>query len=159
MLKIEEYQKQEKSIVYIDESGFAHECIRTHGYAVIGKRCYGRSNWSNKKRTNVIGALLDNNLLAPCLFSSSVNTEVFNERAEHELLDVIPDNCVIVMDNASFHKHKSMQKMINNAGHILEYLPSYSPDLNPIEHKWAQAKSVRKKFNCSIDDLFSKYTL
>jgi transposase len=63
------------------------------------------------------------------------------------------------MDNASFHKNKSMQKIIKDAGHILEYLPPYSPDLNPIEHTWATAKSIRKKHNCSIDDLFSKYLL
>ena len=52
MLKIEEYQRQENPIVYIDESGFAHESIRSHGYAFIGKRCYGKSNWSSKKRIN-----------------------------------------------------------------------------------------------------------
>ena len=33
--------------------------------------------------------------------------------------------------------------MIRNAGHMLEYLPPYSPELNPIEHKWAQAKAQR----------------
>ncbi|PID36836.1 MAG: IS630 family transposase, partial [Rhodobacterales bacterium] len=26
-----------------------------------------------------------------------------------------------------------------------EYLPPYSPDLNPIEHKWAPAKARRRK--------------
>jgi transposase len=28
---------------------------------------------------------------------------------------------------------------------LLEYLPSYSPDLNPIEHKWAQARASQEK--------------
>jgi transposase len=28
------------------------------------------------------------------------------------------------------------------------------PDLNPIEKKWAQAKSTRRKFGCSIHELF-----
>ena len=63
------------------------------------------------------------------------------------------------MDNAIFHKGKAMQKAIKDAGHILEYLPVYSPDLNPIEHAWAQAKSIRKKYKCSIDDIFSKYLI
>ncbi|MGB4946131.1 MAG: transposase, partial [Candidatus Competibacter denitrificans] len=39
-------------------------------------------------------------------------------------------------------------------GHTLEYLPPYSPDLNPIEHQWAQAKAVRRQTHCSVDDLF-----
>ena len=32
--------------------------------------------------------------------------------------------------------------------------PSQSPDLNPIEHKWAQAKAIRKQTLCSVDALF-----
>ena len=61
------------------------------------------------------------------------------------------------MDNAAFHKGKAMQQQIKTAGHILEYLPPYSPDLNPIEHKWAQAKSKRRKYRCGIDELFKEY--
>jgi transposase len=36
----------------------------------------------------------------------------------------------------------------------LLYLPPYSPDLNPIEKKWAQAKHIRRTLTCSIDHLF-----
>ena len=39
---------------------------------------------------------------------------------------------IIVMDNATFHKNKSILKMIKDKGHIVEFLPPYSPDLNPI---------------------------
>ena len=61
------------------------------------------------------------------------------------------------MDNATFHKNKEMPRAISSAGHTLEYLPLYSPDLNPIEHKWAQAKSFRRKYSCDIDQLFTKF--
>ncbi|WP_348983415.1 transposase [Piscirickettsia salmonis] len=37
------------------------------------------------------------------------------------------------------------------------YLPSYSPDLNPIERKWAEAKAIRRKYRCSIEDLFLEH--
>ncbi|CAA2930626.1 hypothetical protein ARSQ2_01759 [Arsenophonus endosymbiont of Bemisia tabaci Q2] len=42
-----------------------------------------------------------------------------------------------MMDNATFHKKQSIQQVIIDAGHMVESLPTYSPDLNPIEHKWA----------------------
>jgi len=48
-----------------------------------------------------------------------------------------------------------MQKLIKDAGHTLLYLPPYSPDLNPIEKKWAQVKQIRKTTNCTIDELFA----
>ena len=66
---------------------------------------------------------------------------------------------MVVIDNATFHKRKDTQQAIRKAGHILEYMPAYSPDLNPIEHKWAQAKSIRRKYQCDINSLFTNYFL
>ncbi|WP_440863482.1 hypothetical protein [Symbiopectobacterium purcellii] len=34
-------------------------------------------------------------------------------------------------------------------------MPTYSPDLNPIEHKWAQAKSKKREMGCDTESLFS----
>jgi transposase len=63
------------------------------------------------------------------------------------------------MDNASFHKRDDIKQAILDAGHILEYLPAYSPELNPIEHKWTQAKAMRRQSHCSVDDVFQRYNL
>lgn len=43
-----------------------------------------------------------------------------------------------------FHKNKRIQKLLNGHGHRILWLPPYSPDLNPIEKKWAQAKFLRQ---------------
>jgi transposase len=48
-----------------------------------------------------------------------------------------------------------MKEALQEAGHTLLYLPPYSPDLNPIEKKWAQAKAIRKQNRCSCYELFS----
>jgi len=121
--------------VYIDESGFAHDMPRRHGYAVKGLRCYGSHDWGSHGRVNVIGALLGWRLLAVSLFDGSIDSETFITWLETQLLPKLPRGTVIVMDNASFHKKLSMKIMIQKQGHILEYLPTYSPDLNPIEKK------------------------
>ena len=52
-----------------------------------------------------------------------------------------------------------MKQAIESAGHTLLYLPPYSPDLNPIEKKWAQAKKIRKAQNCDIQELFTNERL
>ena len=44
---------------------------------------------------------------------------------------------------------------IRNAGHQELFLPPYSPDLNLIEHAWAQAKSIRRKHKCSVAEIFT----
>jgi len=56
--RIERYERDGRPIVYIDESGFAHDMPRTHGYAPKSQRCIGRHDWNAKGRLNVIGALL-----------------------------------------------------------------------------------------------------
>lgn len=66
----------------------------------------------------------------------------------------LPEESVVVMDNAAFHKSKKTKELIENKGHIIEFLPPYSPDFNLIEPKWAQAKSIKRKLGCDIEDLF-----
>ena len=155
---IESYAEKGRPLVSIDESGFAHDMPRTHGYAPKGKRCYGKHDWGAKGRTNAIGALLAGSLLTVSLFACSINTDVFTGWVEQDLLPKLPAQSVVVMDNATFHKGTQMQKILEEAGHTLVYLPPWSPDLNPIEKKWAQAKSIRRKVNYNIPDLF-KYHL
>lgn len=153
--KMEKYKSEGKSVVYIDESGFSHESTRSHGYAKIGEHCFGTFNWGAKGRTNAIGALLNGVLLTVSLFSFNVDSNVFHAWTTQDLLPKVPVGSVIVMDNASFHKREDILNSIQLAGCIAEFLPPYSPDFNPIEHTWAQLKSIRNKMRCSIDELFS----
>jgi transposase len=132
---------------------------RTHGCSLKGSRCYGTHDFGAKGRTNVIGALLKGILLTISLFNSTINTEIYNAWVMQDLLPKLPQNSVIVMDNASFHKASLMQQAISDAGHILLYLPTYSPDMNPIEKKWAKAKKLRRKVGGSIEDLFKNNNL
>jgi hypothetical protein len=143
----------------LDESGFAHDMPRRHGYSLKGQRCYGIHDWGAKGRTNAIGALLNNQLLTLSLFEGNINSETFESWIDQDLIPKLPAHSVIVMDNAAFHKRASTIEKIINAGHILEFLPPYSPDLNPIEHKWAQAKAIRRQKNCSIFQLFEKHLM
>lgn len=132
---------------------------RHHGYAPVGKRCVGQHNWHAKGRLKVIGALLSSRLLTVSLFSGSINANVFSAWLEQDLLPQLPHHVVIVMDNASFHQRADIRQLIEGAGHLLEYLPAYSPDFNPIEHKWAQAKAIRKQKICSVEELFTHYLI
>src|SRR5690606_27929365 len=157
--KITVHEAAGRVIVYIDESGFAQDAPRTHGYAPIGQRCHGTHDWHAKGRINAIGALIGKLLVTVSLFEANINADVFHGWAIQDLLPKLPSHSVVVMDNAAFHKRQDIQDAIQNAGHTLEYLPAYSPDLNPIEHTWAQVKANRKQQNQTIDWLFKSYTI
>jgi transposase len=51
-----------------------------------------------------------------------------------------PD-AVLVMDNLSAHKTLAVRAALDRAGISYRYLPSYSPDFNPIEPCWAKLKA------------------
>lgn len=110
--EIKKYEEENRSIVYIDESGFAHDMPRTHGYSLKGERCFGTNNWGAKGRTNVIGALLGGILLTISLFQTTVDTFVFNAWVAQDLIPKLPDKSIIVMDNATFHKSIEMQRVL-----------------------------------------------
>ena len=63
------------------------------------------------------------------------------------------------MDNAAFHKGGRIQQLIQGASCQLLYLPSYSPDLNPIEKCCSWLKSLirqqLKRFDCLQDTIES----
>ena len=65
----------------------------------------------------------------------------------------------IGLDHATFHQRGEALETIEKAGHIVGFLPPDSPDLNPIEKKWAPAKSIRPKFGYSPEELFSYSSL
>ena len=132
---------------------------RRHGYSLLGTRGFGPQNWGAKGRTNVIGALLSGFLLTVTLFMGNVNSELFLAWVTQELLPQLPSKGVIVMDKASFHNRLDIQEAIRHAGHHLLFLPPYSPELNPIEPKWAQAKALRKQKHCSVSELFTLYNI
>ncbi|CEJ01778.1 hypothetical protein RMCBS344292_15799 [Rhizopus microsporus] len=50
----------------------------------------------------------------------------------------------LVMDNAPIHKAEDISRYIESRGYRCAYLPSYSPELNPIEQFWSVLKSKVK---------------
>ena len=70
----------------LDESGFAHDMPRTHGYARRGSRCFGTHDGGAKGRTNVIGALLSGALLTVSLLTTTIHTKMFNQWVVADLL-------------------------------------------------------------------------
>ena len=52
---------------------------------------------------------------------------------------------VVVWDNASYHSSKELNMKLEEIENLKRiqfiYLPPYSPDKNPIEHAWNEAKN------------------
>lgn len=125
---------------------------RRYGYAPKGQRCWGVWNWHERGRKNVIGALLGASLLTACIFETTIKSNIFEAWLSEDLIPKLPPGSVVVMDNAPFHKAQPIQELLEKHGHQLLLQPKYSPDLNPIEHKWAQLKALRRKNDWGVEE-------
>ena len=90
--KIKEYHTDKRSVISVDESGFAHDMPRTHGSAPVGRRCFGQHDWNTKGRINAIGALLNKEFLTVTVVNGSIDADVFHVWLKEELLPELPDN-------------------------------------------------------------------
>lgn len=117
----------------------------------------GMHDWHGKQRFNAIGAIAEFDFVTLSLFRSSINADIFHAWVTQDLLPKLPTGSVLVMDNASFHKRSDIVQTIQQSAMALEFLTAYSPDLNPIEHKWAQAKALKKRYRCSTKKLFRSF--
>jgi transposase len=116
---------------------------RSHARAALGERAVGQVPGGHWERLTVIGALGVEGVVASMSIAASTTAAVFLAFVEQVLLPALrgrPD-VVVVMDNLSAHKGERVRHAFEAAKVSYRYLPSYSPDLNPIEPCWSKLKS------------------
>lgn len=133
-----------KNVVYFDESGFAAESYRPHGWAKRGTKIHGKISGNKHKSTNLIMAQRKKEWLAPMLFKGSCTHHTVNVWIEKMLLPELHEPSLIIMDNAPFHNKPQMKKLLEDKGHTMLPLPTYSPDFNPIEQTFGLIKRIRQ---------------
>ena len=72
----------------------------------------------------------------------STDQEVFEAYVERVLAPTLECGQVVIMDNLPAHKPARVRELIEEQGCELLYLPSYSPDFNPIEEAFSKIKGM-----------------
>ena len=129
----------------LDACGVDHRLERERGRAPRGERIYEAGAGKRRARTRIIPAAPGGKLVAPFVFQGNGNTEVVDTWFEKVRLPGRPPGSVIVLDNARFHQSPTTAAPAAAAGCAGLLLPSYSPDLNPVEHVWASFKTRLRK--------------
>ncbi len=144
-----------KDIVYADEAGMDSRDDYAYGWNERGKRFHALKSGRRLGRVNMIAAYCSRQLMAPFTIEGACNRIVFEIWIETCLIPTLKPGQWLVIDNATFHKGGQIERLIEQAGGKVLYLPPYSPDFNKIEKCWSWIKSrIRhclSQFDCLRD--------
>lgn len=128
---------------------------RTHGRSAKGERVEGLVSGRRFARTNIIGARsCGKKLFATRTYEGvTVNGARFADWMRVRLAPFLYQGAAVILDNAPWHKGEEIRQIIEATGARLIFLPPYSPDLNPIEHAWANVKQTLKRLANSVTSL------
>ena len=120
-----------------DEAAVQTQQNPNYGWRPTGGRETSKTTFSTRS-IRMFGAMSEDTLLVKTV--DSTNPETFQEFLEWIRRD--HPKFYMVLDNASCHKSKTIRKYVESAGDdiTLEFLPPYTPQLNPIETTWRDLK-------------------
>jgi transposase len=131
-------------LVFVDESGANTQMTRRCGRSPVGARLVCQVPHGHYQTTTLIAAVRLKGPQAPWLFDGPMDGELFLAWVKQGLVPGLQRDDVILLDNLATHKVAGVREAIEAVGARLEYLPPYSPDLNPIENMWSKVKQGLK---------------
>jgi len=79
-----------------------------------------------------------------CL-EGATEAAAFELYVEHFLAPTLGEGQIVVMDNLGAHRPKRIRELIEARGAELVFVPSYWPELNPIEQAFSKIKNILRK--------------
>jgi len=115
-------------------------------WAPKGLRPYLKQKAGRRQKISIIGALtLSPKTRKPNLFTHSLPNGSFKSKEVatflRELLKHLRGQVIVIWDNGPMHKGEPMRKLLQQNPRLsIEWLPTYAPELNPVEQLWSHLK-------------------
>ena len=117
---------------------------RLRSRAPRGARAYGRVPKNRGKNLTLIASMSLYGMGESMCFEGATDAKAFEVYVEHFLAPTLGEGQV-VMDNLGVHRSKRIRQLIEARGAELVYVPSYSPEMNPIEQAFSKIKNILRK--------------
>jgi transposase len=129
----------------VDESSTNVALTPRYGRAPRGERAHGKAprNWG--KNVTLISSITREGMGPSMSIEGSSDTESFGLYMREVLVPSLEAGQIVLMDNLSVHKSAWVRDLVEEKGCQLWLLPSYSPDLNPIEEAFSKVKNLIRK--------------
>jgi transposase len=131
-----------RRLVFVDETWAKTNMARLHGRAPRGVRVIGRVPHGHWQTTTFLAGLRHDRIVAPLALEGAIDGPTFLAWVEQFLAPTLEPGDIVVADNLGSHKVAGVREAIEAQGASTLFLPSYSPDLNPIEQLFAKLKAL-----------------
>lgn len=134
-----------RRLVFVDESGAHISMDRLRARAPRGERAYGKVPRNRGKNLTLLASMSLSGMGEAMCVEGATDAQAFEVYVEHFLAPTLKEGQVVVFDNLGAHKPKRIRELIEARGAEVLFLPSYSPDLNPIEEAFSKIKGILRK--------------
>jgi transposase len=132
-------------LVFVDECGTHTSMAPIYGYAPKGERLRLSVPRSRGKNTTLLSSMTLSGMGPSMAVDGATTARVFETYVRKVLARSLEEGQIVVMDNLGAHRPKGVRELIEARGCELMYLPSYSPDYNPIEEAFAKIKNLLRR--------------
>ena len=141
-------------LVFLDETATNTKMARTRGRSPRGKRLVCPVPHGHWKTLTLVAALRCKGMFAPMTTDGGMTGEMFRAYVKNVLAPKLKPKDIVMMDNLAAHNAPGVKEAIEAKGASLQYLPKYSPDLNPIEMSFSKLKAfLRKQAKRTVPEL------
>lgn len=138
--------------VFLDQTGVNTRMMRHHARGPRGQRVIDHQPKARGTNYTVIGALTPTGIIASHLLDGSMRKLEFLRYLDEELLPKLKKGQTLVMDNLRIH-HSAEVKVLTRKYRVkIQYIPPYTPALNPIEEAWSKLKAFLRKTRARLAD-------
>lgn len=129
----------------VDETGSNLNLTPRYGRAPRGTRAHGAVPRNTPPNTTLIAAMSTQGMGAALVLDGATDSAAFEVYVQRVLGPTLRPGQIVVLDNLSAHKSQRVGALIAACGAEVWYLPSYSPDLSPIEEAFAKLKMLLRQ--------------
>ena len=128
--------------VFVDECSTNTSLRPPYAWSRRGERAPCSAPRNRGKNVTLLSSMTLSGMGPSVAVEGATTRVVFEAYVEEALVPSLSPGQVVVMDNLSAHKGTRVRELVEERGCELLYLPTYSPDLNPIEQAFSKPKGL-----------------
>ena len=132
-------------LVFLDETATPTTLAPLRAWAPRGERAVGSVPRRHRQHASWLATLTPTGIGPSVVVEGAVDRPAFEAFVAQVLVPELRPGQVVVLDNLSVHQSATARRLIEAAGGRLVFLPTYSPDFNPIEQAFAKCKQALRR--------------